>query len=473
MPHNHKPRIAIIGAGFSGTLTAIQCCKQLETSMPKFKDYSVLLIEQNSRFALGAAYRTSKIEHLLNVPAWNMSAFPDDKNHFLYWLAQNNYSFDKTALVPRQIYGKYLQSLLRDAQTQYADRLQLIQNKIIAIQPQTDNEANFYELECEDGQKLVAKQVLLALGNFPPQNPPLNEKYFFNTSKHYWKNPWQIDHNPIPQDATCLIIGTGLTMVDKVLELEAAGHTGKITALSRHGLLPFAHSPASLNPITDPWTDAELKDATESPRKLFHWLREQTKQNSDWRVPILKLRPSIQRIWKNWPITEKKRFLRHCRAWWDVRRHMIDDTVSRRLSDLQASGQLKIIAGRLENMEEKAEGILCKYRDRHSKKNQELNCNWVINCIGPDDGITNNQDPLIKQLRDSHQIQTDGLGLGLNIDEQNHVLNTEGQPQGNLFAMGPLLKGVLWESLAVPELRQQAVTIAINMTEFIEQAESP
>jgi len=460
MTLKRKPRIAIVGAGFSGTLAAIQCCKQLDASISKPKNYSVLLIEQNSQFALGAAYCTSQVEHLLNVPAWNMSAFPNDQNHFLDWLTQNNYKFGKTDLVPRYIYGKYLQSLLNDAQAQYAEHLQLIQNTVIAIQPQTGNGSNFYEIECKDGQRLIANQVLLALGNFPPQNPPLNESSFFKTSKRYWRNPWQGGRSTIPEDATCLIIGTGLTMVDKVLALKAAGHTGKFIALSRHGFLPFPHSSSSLNPVTKPWTDAELKDVAKSPRKLFRWLRAQMKQSSDWRVPILKLRPSLQRIWKNWPSAEKKRFLRHCRAWWDVRRHMIDDTVSRQLLALQASGQLKIIAGRLKSVEEKNEQILCKYWDRHSKREQELNCDWVINCIGPDGGIANSQNPLIKQLRDSNQIQSDSLGLGLNIDEQYRSLNAVGKSQANLFAMGPLLKGLLWESIAVPELRQQALEVA-------------
>src|SRR5690606_25076177 len=38
-----------------------------------------------------------------------------------------------------------------------------------------------------------------------------------------------------------LMIGSGLTMIDKLLELEACGHTGPVHALSRRGLLPRAH----------------------------------------------------------------------------------------------------------------------------------------------------------------------------------------------------------------------------------------
>src|SRR6478609_446125 len=210
MPAAYKKVIAIIGAGFSGTLAAIQCCQQLAENNPTPADYSVLLVEQNAQFALGAAYSTQQAEHLLNVPAWNMSAFPDDKNHFLTWLSENNHSFQKTELVPRQIYGQYLQRLLLKAKAQYADHLQLIQNKVIAIHPKTESGFDFYELHCDDGQTLIANQVLLALGNFPPQNPPLKDQSFFNTSRFYWKNPWQADRGTSPKKTTCLIIGTGL-----------------------------------------------------------------------------------------------------------------------------------------------------------------------------------------------------------------------------------------------------------------------
>jgi uncharacterized NAD(P)/FAD-binding protein YdhS len=465
MIHNNmfqesKYAIAIVGAGFSGTLAAIQCFRYLETQNLEYKNFLVFLIEQNSQFALGAAYSTNRIEHLLNVPAWNMSAFPEDKNHFLDWLAQNNYNFNKTDLVPRQIYGKYLQSLLAETKAKCTERLQLIHGKIIAI----DSKINGYELHCEDGQKLNANQVLLTLGNFPPQNPPLKDPAFFVNSKLYWQNPWQIDRDPIPKNSTCLIIGTGLTMVDKVLELEASGHTGKIIALSRHGFLPMAHSSVSLNPVLKPWTMTELKGYSQSPRKLLRFLREQVEMSSsqddyDWRIEILKLRPLIQSIWKQWPVKEKKRFLRHCRAWWDVRRHLIDNVVSNRLDALQQSGQLKILAGRLESLEENGGQIFCKYLDRHTQVYQEFVCDQVINCIGPDGRIRHSQDTLLSQLRDSGQIQADDQGLGILVDDQYRVIGKNGKVQTHLFSMGPLLKGVLWESIAVPELRQQAEQI--------------
>tara|TARA_B100000700_G_C14222458_1_gene479894 strand:+ start:148 stop:336 length:189 start_codon:yes stop_codon:yes gene_type:complete len=40
------------------------------------------------------------------------------------------------------------------------------------------------------------------------------------------------------------------------------------------------------------------------------------------------------------------------------------------------------------------------------------------------------------------------------------VLNDQNEPVGNLFAIGPPLRGTLWETTAVPQLRSQAMRVA-------------
>ena len=64
------PHIAIVGAGFSGLLTAVNL---LEASGRA----RVTLIERRGVFGPGTAYDTGNPQHLLNVRLDNMSAFPD------------------------------------------------------------------------------------------------------------------------------------------------------------------------------------------------------------------------------------------------------------------------------------------------------------------------------------------------------------------------------------------------------------
>ena len=74
-------RIAIIGAGFSGSLLALHL---LRGAAPEDRIY---LVEKHRQFGRGPAYATGNPNHLLNVRAGNMSAFPDQPDHFVAWLA--------------------------------------------------------------------------------------------------------------------------------------------------------------------------------------------------------------------------------------------------------------------------------------------------------------------------------------------------------------------------------------------------
>jgi uncharacterized NAD(P)/FAD-binding protein YdhS len=52
--------------------------------------------------------------------------------------------------------------------------------------------------------------------------------------------------------------------------------------------------------------------------------------------------------------------------------------------------------------------------------------------------------------------------MGVEVDDEGRVVN-EGAADW-LYALGPLRKGRLWETTAVPELRAQAQAIAAKLT---------
>lgn len=70
--------VAIIGAGFSGTLQAI--------NLLRHEGPRATLIERAPVAGTGLAYGAAHPSHVLNVRAANMSAFPDDPSHFVRWL---------------------------------------------------------------------------------------------------------------------------------------------------------------------------------------------------------------------------------------------------------------------------------------------------------------------------------------------------------------------------------------------------
>jgi uncharacterized NAD(P)/FAD-binding protein YdhS len=57
-------------------------------------------------------------------------------------------------------------------------------------------------------------------------------------------------------------------------------------------------------------------------------------------------------------------------------------------------------------------------------------------------------------------IRPDELGLGLDTSETGALIDANGNASADLFLVGPLRKGQLWEHTAVPELRAEAVQMA-------------
>ena len=74
----------IIGGGASGVLLAYQL---LQRSTP---DFRITLIEKRPEVGRGLAYHTGNPEHVLNVRVANMSALPDEPDHFWRWLTSRD-----------------------------------------------------------------------------------------------------------------------------------------------------------------------------------------------------------------------------------------------------------------------------------------------------------------------------------------------------------------------------------------------
>lgn len=280
-------KVVIIGGGASGTLLAIDLLRAA-----KSQPISVTLVEKREKIGRGVAYSTALEHHLLNVPAAKMSAFPDEPEHFLNWLGENEHSFGPSDFVPRRLYGEYLSSLL-DAEARRNASLVRVFEEAADLEPTDDG----YVVKLASGKELPADIVVLAFGNFLPPHPSVPDLSFI-TAEKYIRDVWSEGSlEKIDPSDDVLVIGTGLSMVDFVLNLRSAGHQGKIKAISTKGLLPAEHKLG----YTYPSFADELK-GVEKITEIFTSVRKHIAiadaNGSDWRAVIDSLRPVTQELWQ-------------------------------------------------------------------------------------------------------------------------------------------------------------------------------
>jgi uncharacterized NAD(P)/FAD-binding protein YdhS len=441
-----RPTVAVIGAGFSGLLTALRLL--LAPDGP-----AVALIEKGPRFGRGAAYSTGNPRHLLNVRATNMSALVEQPSHFIDWLAGAGVAEPDRAFVTRDRYGQYLQSLLREATGESAiGRLALEHDEVTALEPRGDR----WAVRLAMGRELAADAVVLALGNLPPATPEGLDPALLESSPRepgrYVADPWAW---PGPdgagQDEICLL-GTGLTAIDVALLIEARRPRARIFALSRHGLLPRAHG--EISPAGQSLSGAPAG----SPRAVLAEMRRRAA--IDWRGAIDGVRPHVQGIWRGWSLAERRRFLRLLRPWWNVYRHRLAPEVAAQVEGLRNAGLLTVAAGRVKRVTPADGGVEVTWIPRGETAAQARRVSWVINCTGPSGVRPGVGGPLIDGLLQAGLIRPDACGLGVDVDARSRVIGRGGQANEALFAVGPLTRGQFYEITSVPDIRLQAADCA-------------
>jgi uncharacterized NAD(P)/FAD-binding protein YdhS len=444
--------VAIIGGGFSGSMLAAELLRRYDTNC------SVVLIERGPVPGRGVAYGTQFEGHLLNVRAKNMSAYADVPDHLVKW-AQRHYSSSVKPddFLPRTVYGQYVSSQLREAIGLGRGRFRCIRGEAVSLA----QIGQHCEIRLAEGQTLRADKAVLALGNFPPADLQIPGKTL--SCSRYVPNPWSSNALvDAAASASVLLIGSGLTSVDVVLELRARGFEGTIHMLSRRGLLPQSHNAIPFSPF-------RIDDAPRTVRGLLRMIRAQATaaeaRGSNWREVIDSLRPVTQQIWRTLPPAERRRFLRHLRPYWDVHRHRIAQRIADQLTLQLRSGHIQMHAGRITDYQEVAGGVDITYRQRKTGAMAKLHVDRVVNCTGPEGDYRRVGSPLLenlmnKDLMKKNLARPDELSLGLDVADDGAVIDANGSPSDFLYALGPLRKGKLWESIAVPELRVQVAELA-------------
>ena len=439
MKSNHRTAVAIVGAGYSGTMLAAELARRGVRS---------LLLEGGGREGRGTAFSTLESAHLLNVPAAKMSAWSDEPHHFARVVeAAGGTGKD---FVERRMFGRYLRGILDEAVA--SGLVEVVQARAASARRDGDS----WRISVDGGGDVAADALALAQGNQPPE--PLRGTEQLGAC--FVNNPWVAESaeaiaRVAASNGDALIVGTGLTMVDMVLSLDAAGHRGRIVALSRRGQIPRAHADFEPAPV-------EL-DAIPpgNVAALWRWLRRRAGEVG-WRAAVDSLRPHSHAIWQAFGARERERFLRHARPWWDVHRHRIAPQVAAQIAGMVGEGRLEIVAGRIGSMRKTDSKIEVEISRRGRPSSEVRTFAAAFNCTGPLGTIKRTRDPLLKQMLDDGLIAADDLGMGLAVDGGSRA--GEG-----LWALGPLTKGAYWEIVAVPDIRGQAAAVADDIAAELNQ----
>jgi len=448
-----KHTIAIIGAGYSGALTAVNILRNNPPASQR-----VVLIEKESVVGRGLAYRCWDDNLLLNVPAGNMSALADEPDHFVSYCEDIDPAFNAKSFVPRRLYGDYLEHTLTEAELSHPGILEKLAGEAVAVIPDVIQKR--YRIELASGASLEAQQVVLALGHFPPEPPIWARGHLCQ----YIVDPWDFPRlDCLPPHMPVAIIGMGLTAIDAVFRLTSWNKNRKIYLLSRRGLLPHSHR---FNPKPPPPSNYPdyLVGQPASIRAYTRALRLEVARREaaggDWRDVMNELRPHTPRLWQALPESEQRRFLERIVPFWDIHRHRLAPSAAHRLAGLLDSGQVERIAGRILDFGLKGSHPSIRFKQRGNERIMDLSVGATVNCTGPNYDLSRLSHPLIIRLREDGLVQQDRLKLGMLLDSNYRLIDRNNQPTPGLFYIGPMLRAKYWEAIAVPELRNHARRLA-------------
>jgi uncharacterized NAD(P)/FAD-binding protein YdhS len=379
-----------------------------------------------------------------------MNAFPDQPDGFVRWLAVRHPEFSSDCFVPRLIYGEYLRELLALEMKRQPGRLTLLQGEAVALDLDHGCVTTL-----ADGRTVAGDLAVLAVGNLPPHHPAGFDDGL--PADLYAGDPWtEAATAGLGQGDTVLMLGTGLTMVDMALRLEAEGFGGRIVALSRRGLLPHRHGEQP------PFAPIEIR-----PTPVASWLLRDVRRRAEavgWRNAVDELRRYTQPLWRAADHATRARFLRHLRPWWDIHRHRLAPGVAEAIAAMLASGRLTLLAAGTRHAEPAGGALRVTYEPRGQRTEEAMTVRRAINCTGPQGNLAAATEPLLRGMTEAGLIRPDALAIGIDVDAQSRTIGAIGTPNERLYAIGPMTRGASWEIVAVPDIRQQVWALARRLS---------
>lgn len=449
----HTPVVAIIGGGLSGAAIAYHLAQQ--TSRDAIE---IIVIEPRETLGGGLAYSSHDPAHRINVPAAKMTMVSAKPEHFKRWLIHDTTSVaDSLARTlngddfpQRSVFGRYVHAhvepLLR------AERIQHIRTKALDLTPIGER----YAIVLADGNALSADIVVIATTH-PLPSVPLALQHL-TAAPRFVADPYAPDAlNDIRSNHAVLIVGTGLTAADIIASLDRRGHSGPITALSRHGYRSRGHAPTPADAYGTFGNDVTARSLLQRVRQTLELANN---DGWSWHTVVDALRDQAPSIWDALPIAERRRVVRHLRSLWDVHRFRIAPQVEAVLERRLQEGNLSIIPASLRSAVIDKNSYNVSYKRRFRTNVEAENFDAIVITTGPAHTGIARESPLIGSLFQQGLLARDPVGLGLHTAKTGHVITREGKIAETIYIGGPLARGTFGELMGVPEVTRYAECIA-------------
>jgi uncharacterized NAD(P)/FAD-binding protein YdhS len=227
-------------------------------------------------------------------------------------------------------------------------------------------------------------------------------------------------------------------------------------------------------PVTHRWPEGAI-DVGYRPPPPGTTLREQARafraatiaaheQGADMRDVVDALRPYAAAVWQGLGDADRRRFLRGYARYWLIHRSRMAPAASGWVEELRRDGRLRVAAAAVVSVGGEGGRLAVGLRPRGGAEVETLHFDAIVNGAGPSDSPFRAESPLYGQLRESGLARPHPLGLGIDTGPGGAVLGADGRPSKTLYTIGWLRRGELWESLAIPELRDQAAELAKRFT---------
>lgn len=223
-------RIAVVGGGASAVcvLDALARLPQLAGDLTVF--------EPSPHLWRGRPYQRDAEVVLINSPAEDMSVRHGDEGHFQRWLARRSRLAGEPVpdFAPRSVYGEYLEDSAENSLVRLRSRGWRADVVREAVTEAVRSGAQI-ALRAGDVLSRPFDYLVLAVGGGAPQ-----DVFGLNGCPGFVRDPYPTagNLNMIGPDERVAVIGTGLTAVDVVIALDANGHRGPVSVVSRSGVLP-------------------------------------------------------------------------------------------------------------------------------------------------------------------------------------------------------------------------------------------